>query len=192
MRAWHYTLRKLGRARLRACKSVGHDLPATTHHTVVDCSSPSDQQGYVIAAPATTQEDSVANVTCATGYAGDPSDIVCLSSGSWEDPSGCAGACIAPVLLPLLFCGCLRTFALVLARARLDVDGCTLNTDGCGGSAGATCSDGGGNTRTCTCAVGFSGTATLTDAQSFAGCGMLYCERCSAVCTHSSATNHRV
>ena len=55
-------------------------------------------------------------------------------------------------------------------RSCPDVDGCSLNTDGCDGDAAATCGSDAVNTRTCTCAAGYTGTATLTDAQGFAGC----------------------
>ena len=65
-----------------------------------------------------------------------------------------------------------------------DVDGCTLDTDGCNGDAQATCSLGNGmNSRTCTCGyigaqsgIGYFGTdAALADDASFGGCtGFVY------------------
>merc|ERR1711998_715468 len=53
-----------------------------------------------------------------------------------------------------------------------DVDGCTLDTDGCNGDPVATCSDGDQvNSRTCTCPNGYAGSHTgLQDTDSFDGC----------------------
>jgi len=121
--------------------SAGYNIDLTAC-VIQDCGTPSVPTGYTLASGLTTYGTSRV-LTCATGYAGSPSPLVCAANsnqdsgarGVWTSISGCAAqSCpVSPTQIGYIIASGSSTY---------------------------------GSTRTVTCEVGYTGTASQVTCQS--------------------------
>jgi hypothetical protein len=171
------------------CTSGWEDNSGTCHR--VPCANPS-QTNYVIAS-GTSVFESIRMVSCATGYTGTATDILCQADGTWTSSMGCTiVSCGTPVAGAGYSLGsgsttygasysmtCATGYAGTAAALTCQSSGVWTAQSGCTivscpstptqtGYTIATGASTFGATRTVTCATGYSGTASVISCSSSA------------------------